>query len=107
MTITGTGFNADCSRTQVSIGNGGNCPIVSCTDSEIKCIVGPMPLQPSPLTSTTGLVLKLWWNSLAQNSINAFLLDSRYPNSPDTTMLSLNGLQGYRQNFAEYYLQQV
>ena len=94
LTITGSGFNADCSDTVVSLGGAANCSITSCSDSVITCVAGSTnSAAAAPFLSTPGLLLRLWFNFYVGNSISAFALNSKYPSQPDFTEITLNGLQ--------------
>ncbi len=99
--ITGSGFNSTCANTVVSFGVA-NCTVISCTSTTISCVAGSaVAPATAPFPSTTGLTLKLWWNCC-----------SNFPKTPVTAnpnviQTSLNGMQGYRVNFADSYVQQV
>ena len=105
--ITGSGFNANCANTVVSLGVA-NCTVTSCTSTTISCIVeaAAAPAQ-APFASTTGLTLKLWWNWYYCYCSSTFAQNPNYPSNPATILTSLNGMQGYRYHMADNYIQQV
>jgi hypothetical protein len=104
------GFNyLNCSNNTVLL-EGVRCQVQSCSQTMINCVIGPAPAShPTPFASTTGLTTKLWWNAntTAEYSVAAFTKYPLYPNSPSVVTTTLNGLQHIREDFADFYLQQV
>ncbi len=91
---------------------GVRCDVLSCSQSTIYCKVGKAPLvRPTPFASTTGLTMKYWWavpvNIAYMYTAKAFTDFNLYPKFPSSISTTLNGLQGIKQDFADFYHLQV
>jgi hypothetical protein len=105
LTIVGAGFGQDClNNAVIKLPTGSSCDIVFCSDSVIRCVVGAAQNE-TTFQSTTGLVSKFWWGA-PTGGLNSFN-NARYPNSPNSTLVTLNGLMGWRNDFSDVYQQQV
>ena len=106
LVIHGSGFREvpGCAGNVVAV-QGSPCTVTACTQSELRCIIGPEAPPPSPTPGVVGLIHKFWWNYTVYSADLEARVDVARPNLTWSHVDALRSMNGT--NWADGYAEEV